>query len=252
MWPWQLLAAVDWDFSHHQPCHRRPCAMVSRGAFPAQDMPHGASEAGTQQSDPCRSTTNWPSSLAMPMLPISTAAHSAQAPSLVCAARGLLRATAIVTASARCTMLLGSRGRAGRGQTVGRVDSSRPATASRDGLCCFEQHRGGREDTRGRQRALEDAMRRRPTFIASMCMRKGTRPATRPLWRARAGMRESRRLRRGCSCDCSAARPRWPLPSSPGSLAAPSQQQRPASSDACQCHPSAIPAPSQQRIPAAP
>jgi hypothetical protein len=35
-----------------------PWAMVSRGAFPAQDMPHGASEAGTQQSDPCHSTTN--------------------------------------------------------------------------------------------------------------------------------------------------------------------------------------------------
>jgi hypothetical protein len=100
--------------------------------------------------------------------------------------------------------------------------------------------RGGqrtREGARGRQRALEDAMRRRPTFIASMCMRKGMRPATRPLCRARAGMRESRRrLRRDCSCYCSAARPCWPLPSSsPGSLAAqPSLQPS---------HP--IPAPSQ-------
>jgi hypothetical protein len=230
--------------------------MVSRGAFPAQDMPDGASEAGTQQSDPCRSTTNWPSSLAMPMLPISTAAHSAQAPSLVCAARGFLRATAIVTASARCTMLLGSRGVQAEGRQSG-VWIPRVQRRRRGMVCAASSStEGGREDTRGRQRgrqrALEDAMRRRPTFIASMCMRKGMRPATRPLWRARAGMRESRRLRRGCSCDCSA--PHGQGGPSPAALAAqqPSPQQRPASSHACQCHPSAIPAPSQQRIPAAP
>jgi hypothetical protein len=117
----------------------------------------GASEAGTQQSDPCRSTTNWPSSLAM--LPISTAAHSAQAPSLVCAARGLLRATALVTASARCTMLLGSRGRAAdggqaEGAMAGRESGGGFLTSSREGLRTragtTEGARGAPEGARGR------------------------------------------------------------------------------------------------------
>jgi hypothetical protein len=229
--------------------------MVSRGAFPAQDMPDGASEAGTQQSDPCRSTTNWPSSLAMlamPMLPISTAAHSAQAPSLVCAARGLLRATAIVTASARCTMLLGSRGRAGRGQTVGRLDSSRPATASRDGLCCFEQHRGrARGHERAPERAPEGARGRdaSPANVYSKHVHAQGNEAgdEAPLpstgGNARIKAAAASRLFLLLQCRTAMLAPTQQQPWQPGSPAQPA---------AIPSHPSSIPAPSQQRIPAAP